>query len=123
MVPKRLRTMVSTTLGISALLISASLALGQDQIATTSTSASTATVTSGQRMKVKGVVTRRDADTFVVKDANGTETTVRLTNQTSVKTKGGFLRGGTNYGQTQILRGLNLEVEGHGGSSGELIAD
>ena len=25
-----------------------------------------------------------------------------------------FLRGGTNYAQTQILRGFNLEVEGRG---------
>jgi len=39
-----------------------------------------------------------------------------------VKTKGGFLRGGSNYGQTQILRGLNLEVEGRGNGSGELLA-
>jgi outer membrane protein OmpA-like peptidoglycan-associated protein len=74
-------------------------------------------------MKVKGVVTRRDADTFVMQDASGVNTTVRLTNQTSVKTNGGFLRSGTNYAQTSILRGLNLEVEGHGGDSGELIAD
>jgi outer membrane protein OmpA-like peptidoglycan-associated protein len=74
-------------------------------------------------MKIKGVVTRRDADTFVVKDANGAETTVRLTAQTSVKTKGGFLRGGTNYAQTNILRGLNLEVEGRRDGSGELIAE
>src|SRR4030095_3417646 len=36
---------------------------------------------------------------------------------------GGFLRGGTNYAQTNILRGLNLEVEGRGGSSGELVAE
>jgi outer membrane protein OmpA-like peptidoglycan-associated protein len=74
-------------------------------------------------MKVKGVVTRRDADTFVVQDANGVSTTVALTNATSVKTKGGFLRGGTNYGVTAILRGLNLEVEGRGDSSGNLAAE
>jgi outer membrane protein OmpA-like peptidoglycan-associated protein len=116
-----LRTMVSTTLAIGVLFISASLALGQNQVAATNTNS--ATVTSGQRMKIKGVVTRRDADTFVMKDASGVETTVRLTPQTSVKTKGGFLHGGTNYAQTNILRGLNLEVEGRGGSSGELIAE
>jgi outer membrane protein OmpA-like peptidoglycan-associated protein len=74
-------------------------------------------------MKVKGVVVRRDADTFLIRDANGVDTTVRLTNTTSVKTNGGFLRGGTNYAQTNILRGLNLEVEGRGGSSGELVAE
>ena len=46
-----------------------------------------------------------------------------LNDRTSVKTKGGFLRGGTNYGVTAILRGLNLEVEGVGDSSGNLVAD
>ena len=121
MVPKRLRTMVSTTLAISVLFISASLALGQNQVA--ATGSSSRAVASGQRMKIKGVVTRRDADSFVIQDANGGETTVRLTSQTSVKTKGGFLHGGTNYAQTNILRGLNLEVEGRGGPSGELIAE
>jgi outer membrane protein OmpA-like peptidoglycan-associated protein len=87
------------------------------------TPTNTRSVASGQKMKVKGVVTRRDADTFVVQDANGVSTTVALTNATSVKTKGGFLRGGTNYGVTAILRGLNLEVEGRGDSSGNLAAE
>jgi outer membrane protein OmpA-like peptidoglycan-associated protein len=74
-------------------------------------------------MKIKGVVVKRDADTFTVRDMTGNDTVVRLTDRTSVKTNGGFLRGGTNYGATNILRGLNLEVEGRGGSSGELVAD
>ncbi|MBA3239942.1 MAG: OmpA family protein [Acidobacteria bacterium] len=85
--------------------------------------ANTRAVAAGQKMKVKGVVTRRDADTFVVQDANGVQTTVALGNNTSVKTKGGFLRGGTNYGVTAILRGLNLEVEGRGDGSGNLAAE
>jgi outer membrane protein OmpA-like peptidoglycan-associated protein len=83
----------------------------------------TRTVSAGQKMKIKGVVTRRDADTFVVQDANGVLTTVALSDRTSVKTKGGFLRSGTNYGVTAILRGLNLEVEGVGDSSGNLVAN
>ncbi|HEU5236877.1 MAG TPA: OmpA family protein, partial [Pyrinomonadaceae bacterium] len=74
-------------------------------------------------MKIKGVVVRRDADTFTVRDLSGVDTIVRLTDQTSVKSHGGFLRSGTNYGQTNILRGLNLEVEGRGGSNGELNAE
>jgi OOP family OmpA-OmpF porin len=74
-------------------------------------------------MKLKGVVVRRDADTFVVRDINGVDTTVALDDRTSVKTKGGFLRSGSNYGQTQILRGLNLEVEGRGDASGNLLAE
>jgi len=80
-------------------------------------------VASGQKMTLKGVVTRRDADTFTVRDMNGVDTVVRLTDTTSVKSKGGFLRGGTNYGVTAILRGLNVEVDGRGDSSGQLVAN
>src|SRR3712207_5037942 len=79
-------------------------------------------VASGQKMKIRGVVTRRDADTFVIQDANGVHTTVSLTNATSVRTHGGFLRRGTNYGVTAILRGLNLEVEGRGDGT-NLVAE
>jgi OOP family OmpA-OmpF porin len=74
-------------------------------------------------MKVKGVVTRRDSDTFTVRDNNGVDTVVRLDDRTSVKAKGGFMRSGANYAQTQILRGLNLEIEGRGNGSGELVAE
>ena len=101
------------------LVFSASPAFAQD---TTSTTGSR-TIASGQKLKLKGVVTRRDADTFTVRDMNGVDTVVRLDDKTSVKTKGGFLRGGTNYGQTSILRGLNVEVEGRGNGSGELAAE
>lgn len=98
------------------------LALAQDSNGSTSTTRAR-TVASGEKMKIKGVVVKRDSDTFTVRDLNGTDTVVRLTDRTSVKTNGGFLRSGSNYAQTQILRGLNLEVEGRGGSSGELVAD
>src|SRR5215470_2476058 len=101
------------------LVFSASPAFAQDK---TSTSGSR-TVASGQKMKVRGVVTRRDADTFTVRDANGVDTVVRMSDRTSVRTHGGFLRSGTNYAQTTILRGLNLEVEGRGNGQGELDAD
>src|SRR5256714_123618 len=80
-------------------------------------------VASGEKMKIKGVVVKRDADTFTVRDLTGNDTVVRLTDRTSVKSNGGFLRTGTNYGTTNILRGLNLEVEGRGGSNGELVAE
>src|SRR3989440_6905353 len=80
-------------------------------------------VASGEKMKIKGVVVKRDADTFTVRDLTGNDTVVRLTDRTSVKSSGGFLRSGPNYGATNILRGLNLEVEGRGGSNGELNAE
>jgi outer membrane protein OmpA-like peptidoglycan-associated protein len=87
-------------------------------------STNTRTVASGQKMKVKGVVTRRDIDanTFDVLDANGVTTTVALDDRTSVKSKGGFFGGGSTYGASNILRGLNLEVEGRGDAQGRLAA-
>jgi len=101
------------------LVFSASPLLAQDK----TNPACSRTVTSGQKMKLKGVVTRRDSDTFTVRDMNGVDTVVRLSDRTSVKTSGGFLRGGTNYAQTSILRGLNVEVEGRGNGTGELDAE
>jgi len=106
-------------LAVLFLTFSVSVAVAQDTTAT----AGARTIQSGEKMKIKGVVTRRDADTFTVRDNNGVDTIVRLDNNTTVKSKGGFLRSGANYAQTQILRGLNLEVEGQGNASGELVAD
>jgi OmpA-OmpF porin, OOP family len=103
------------------------LAFGQTstQTPTAPTNASSArNVASGEKLKIKGIVVRRDADTFVVRDLNNVDTTVRLTDTTSVKTHAGsFLSSGRKYPQTNILRGLNLEVQGRGGSSGELVAE
>jgi OmpA-OmpF porin, OOP family len=110
----------SIALAFGLVLVLSPLAVGQNS---TSNATRTRSVASGEKMKVKGVVVRRDADTFTVRDLTGNDTVVRLTDATSVKTKGGFFSGGTRYASTQILRGLNLEVEGRGGSNGELVAE
>jgi len=117
-IPK-FRMFSSLMLAVFLLAFSAAIAVAQD----TTNPAGSRTVASGEKMKIKGVVTRRDSDTFTVRDMNGVDTIVRLDERTSVKTKGGFLRSGANYGQTQILRGLNLEVDGRGNASGELVAE
>ena len=119
MVIPKFRLFSSLMLAVLFLTFSVSVAVAQDTTAT----AGARTIQSGEKMKIKGVVTRRDADTFTVRDNNGVDTIVRLDNNTTVKSKGGFLRSGANYAQTQILRGLNLEVEGRGNASGELVAD
>jgi outer membrane protein OmpA-like peptidoglycan-associated protein len=119
MVFTKFRLFPLVALATCLLISSASVATAQD----TTNPAGSRTVASGQKMKIKGVVIRRDADTFTVRDMNGVDTVVRLDDRTSVKTKGGFLRGGTNYAQTSILRGLNLEIEGRGNGSGELAAE
>ena len=80
-------------------------------------------VTNGVKAKVNGIIIRREADTFSVADDSNTETVVLLTDRTSVKSKGGFFRSGKDYGVTSLLRGLRVEVEGHGNSDGQLVAD
>ena len=111
-------------LTLAFLLLFAPIVLAQSDAGNSATSSSgTQTVSNNQKMKIKGVVTSRDSDGFTIRDASSVETKVLLTDRTSVKTKGGFLRSGSNYGTTQILRGLNLEVEGRGDSTGQLVAE
>jgi outer membrane protein OmpA-like peptidoglycan-associated protein len=66
---------------------------------------------------------RRDGETFSVRDSQDLETIVRLTDRTSVKSKGGFFRSGKNYDVTSLLRGLLVEVEGRGSANNELVAE
>jgi outer membrane protein OmpA-like peptidoglycan-associated protein len=77
----------------------------------------------GEKLKLKGSIARRDADTFSVVDDRNLETIVLLTERTSVKSKGGFFRFGKNYDVTSLLRGLPVEVEGVGNREGQLVAD
>lgn len=108
-----------SALAFTLLLAGASFAGAQT---TGQTTASMRTVSAGQSAKIRGVVVTRDADTFTVREDSGTDVVIRLTDNTSVKSKGGFLRSGKNYGVTSILRGLNVEVEGRGNDAGEVVA-
>ncbi len=80
-------------------------------------------VPSGSKMKFKGVVIRRDADSFTIRDRSRADYEVLLTDRTSIKTHGGFFRGGKKYAVTDILKGLIVEVEGRGDPSGQLVAE
>jgi outer membrane protein OmpA-like peptidoglycan-associated protein len=81
-------------------------------------------LSSGQKYKVKGVVVAKDDDsTFVVRDATGVDTRVIVAPTASVKTKGGWFGGGDRVATSQIVRGLNLEVEGRGDTAGSLAAE
>lgn len=81
------------------------------------------TIASGQKLKLKGVVVAKDNDRIVVRDATGVDTNVLLTSASSVKTKGGFFGGGNTVASNQIVRGLNLEIEGRGDNAGNLAAE
>jgi len=80
-------------------------------------------VPSGSKMKFQGVVISREADTFTIRDRSRTDYQVLITDNTSIKTHGGFLHGGKKYPVTDILRGLIVEVEGRGDAQGQLVAD
>jgi hypothetical protein len=62
---------------LSATLIIAALALGGAAIGADATANAepAAQVDTSKKLKLKGVVTRRDADTFTVRDMNGVDTT------------------------------------------------
>ena len=80
-------------------------------------------VPSGSKMKFKGVVISRDADNFTIRDRTRQDYLVRITDNTSIKTNGGFFRSGKKYPVTDILRGLIVEVEGRGDTQGQLVAE
>ena len=80
-------------------------------------------VPNGSKLKFRGVVMGRDADTFTIRDRNRADYQVLITDQTSIKTYGGFLKSGKKYPVTDILRGLIVEVEGKGDAQGQLVAD
>ena len=79
-------------------------------------------VPSGSRMKFQGVVIERSGDAFTIRDRTRTDYQVLITDSTSIKTYGGFLRSGKKYPVTDILRGLIVEVEGRGDPQGQIVA-
>jgi outer membrane protein OmpA-like peptidoglycan-associated protein len=117
---RTLRTFAAVFALALALAPSALAQQGNDQTASAS---GKQTLSAGQKTKLTGVVVSRNADSFVLQDASGAQTTVLINDKTSVKSKGGFLSSGKNYALTNVTRGLTLEVEGTGDSSGNLVAN
>ncbi|MBS1793519.1 MAG: OmpA family protein [Acidobacteria bacterium] len=76
----------------------------------------------GKKYEIEGVVVAKDDTSFVMRDGTGVETKVMIGSNTSIKTKGGLFGGGDRIASSQIVRGLNLKVEGRGDSSGSLAA-
>jgi OmpA-OmpF porin, OOP family len=109
----------------SVLLIATSLAPAQTTATQTAKDRypNLQSVPNGAKLKFKGVVVGREADTFTIRDRNRTDYTVLITDNTSIKTHGGFLRSGKKYPVTDILRGLIVEVEGRGDAQGQLVAE
>jgi outer membrane protein OmpA-like peptidoglycan-associated protein len=75
--------------------------------------------------KLKGVVVKREPDSFTMSETTGgPTTTVLLTSSTEVKShKRGVFRGSKEYAASYILRGLRLEVDGVKNADGQIVAD
>lgn len=78
-----------------------------------------------QVKKMKGVVVKREPDSFTMSETTGGPvTTVLLTENTEAKShKRGAFRGSKDYGVSYILRGLRLEVDGTRNADGTITAD
>jgi outer membrane protein OmpA-like peptidoglycan-associated protein len=81
-------------------------------------------VAPGMKMKVKGVVVRRDGDTLLVRDQMGSDLSVQVTPNTKIEErKSNPFRSAKKFADAQLTRGLNAEFEGRGGAGGALVAE
>lgn len=117
------RLFVFAAISLITILAGAPLAFGSSIQGAGQQQSPQRTYAPGAKTKMKGVIVRRDVDTITVRDAQGYESIVRLTDATEVKSKGGFFRRGTSFAVTSLLRGLIIEAEGRGNAQGELVAE
>ena len=82
------------------------------------------TVAAGTKFKMRGIIVTRDAESLKFRDmATKDEYKVEITPSTVVKTyRKGLARGGNEYPQTYLLRGLLIQVEGTGNDAGNVVA-
>jgi outer membrane protein OmpA-like peptidoglycan-associated protein len=79
---------------------------------------------SAPKITVEGVIIKRAPDTITLRDARGADVVIALTDSTQVKEKkSNPFRRARNYGTTQLLRGLSVEVTGRQDSAGHMVAD
>jgi outer membrane protein OmpA-like peptidoglycan-associated protein len=105
----------------------AGVALAQDnptgELVALNASANTRNVPDGQKFKVTGIVIKSNADSFTLREPDGTETIVTITDTTKIKAaKKDWFRRYKAAAASSILRGLRLEAEGKGNQAGELVA-
>lgn len=96
-----------------AILVSAVSLFAQD--------AQTRNLVNGQKYEIKGVVVASDTDSFVVRDAVGVDTRVLVAPNASIKNNS-FWGSGDRFPASSIVRGLRIEADGRGDSTGNLVA-
>jgi outer membrane protein OmpA-like peptidoglycan-associated protein len=88
------------------------------------TNTNTTRVNAGQKMEINGVILRRDGENVVVRDRGGMEYSVLLSGNTKIRErKSNPFRGARKYVDADLMRGLNVEVEGRGNDAGTLVAE
>ena len=81
-------------------------------------------VPDGQKTKIKAYILKRGSDSFIMRESNGNDTEVLLNSSTDVRTfRRDVFHGNMTYPVTFLTRGLRVQVEGHGNTSGQLVAD
>lgn len=89
-------------------------------VGATAQSAQLRTAVAGQKYKIKGVIVQKEAEsTFVVRDSVGIDTRIVIAPRADIK-HNSFWGGGDRYPVSALVRGLNMEVEGVGDSSGSV---
>jgi outer membrane protein OmpA-like peptidoglycan-associated protein len=117
---------IHKTLQFMTLALTILLALSSFNAEVNAQDQGTRAIPAGEKVeKLKGIVAKRDPDSFTMADpTGGPALVVVLTPDTEVKShKKGLLRGSKEYGASYILRGLRLEVDGVGNEQGQLVAD
>jgi outer membrane protein OmpA-like peptidoglycan-associated protein len=93
-------------------------------MATAMVTPSARTFSSGEQVKLKGVILSRDGDTIKLKADDDSVGTVDLTDTTKIQMRHGmFGMSKTSMENGSLLAGLHIEVEGKGNDKGELVAN
>lgn len=80
-------------------------------------------VKADEKVDIKGVLLKRDGETFVLRDLKPTDTVVVLTDTTKIRTeRKGIFRGHKPFDMSALIPGLILKAEGKGDSQGRLVA-
>jgi OmpA-OmpF porin, OOP family len=115
------RLFVATFFALIALTLTAPVF---SQGASQSVASPEAIFSAGQNVKIEGTIVERNADGFRLRQLQGSIVSVNLTQNTEVtERKSNPFRRAKNYGVTELLPGLGVEVKGHGSSTGALAAD
>lgn len=81
------------------------------------------TVSTGQKMKIDGVILARQGDNLTIRGLGGGIYSIVVTDITEVKErKSNPFRGAKKYAKSNLISGLQVEVKGTGDSSGSINA-